>query len=317
MRFDLEDIIAVSSTGEDKVIFLDRNNYEVVEEFKLLIPNNKKYNMENYFGPHGLAFDNNRKYMYVANSYNGSISIIDLLKWNMVENICVGTSPCHLDISKKNNFIYVTNYDSDTVSGIDLNKNSVAVQIPVNRMPHDLHMSNDGKSLFVAGLGSEEIFVIDTQDNSVCDKIVLNCCAMHFKISRCNKYLYASCSNFNCENQGILCIVDISQRKVMEKIKIGIYLSDIALRETTKEIFLLDAETNYLYKLSIEDGKMSGKAETGKFPSCIGIDDEKNIAIIGNHLDNTIEIFDLDDLRRIKRIRVGKDLNYISKSTDK
>lgn len=311
MRYDLENIIAITSTGEDKIIFLDRDNYDMIHEMKLEDPYGR-YGMMNYFGPHGLAVDVNRKYMYIANSYNGSISIFDLLTGIIVENICVGTSPCHLDICKRNNYLYVANYDSDTVSGIDLEKNSVAVQIPVNRMPHDIHVCNNGKSLLVAGLGSEEMIIIDTEDNSVCNKISLGCCAMHFKVSKYSSYVYASCSKFNCDNQGIICIIDVNEKKIKNKIKIGMYLSDIVLREQSKEILVSDAETNYLYKLDIENGKMLGKAETGSFPSCIGIDEKNNVALIGMHLDNTIEIFDLDDLKRVKKLELGKDMNYIS-----
>lgn len=310
MTYDLGNIIAITSTGEDKIIFLDRNNYDTVNEIVLEDPYGR-YGGINYFGPHGLAIDTNRKYIYIANSYNGSISIFDLLTGIIVENICVGTSPCHLDICKRNNYLYVANYDSDTISGIDLEKNSVAVQIPVNRMPHDIHVCNNGKSLLVAGLGSEEVVIIDTEDNSVCHRISLGCSVMHFKASKYSSYIYASCSKFNCDNQGIICIVDINEKKVIKKTKIGMYLSDIALREQTNEIIVSDAETNYIYKLDIENGKMLGKAETGNFPSCIGIDEKKNVALIGMHLDNTIEIFDLDDLTKVKKLELGKDINYI------
>ncbi len=310
MKQNTENMVAITSTGEDKIIFFNRDNFEVTEELHLTTTD-RKCGSNNHFGPHGLAIDSNKKYMYVANSYNGSISIVDLLTSEVVENICVGTSPCHLDICKKNNFLYVANHDSDTVSGIDLYKNSVAVQIPVNRMPHDIHVSQDGKRLYVSGLGSEEIVIVDTEHNNVCGKIDLKCCAMHLKTSKYNSYMYASCSKFNCKNQGIICVIDMQEKNIIKKFEIGMYLTDIALREKSKDIIVLDAETNYIYKIDIESGKMLGNAETGNFPSCIGIVEERNIAIIGTHIDNTIEIYDLEDLKRIKRIEVGKDLNYV------
>ncbi len=311
MRQDIGNIVAVTSTGEDKIILFDRDGFEIIEEFRLTTPDGK-FSSDNYFGPHGFAMDSNNKYMYTANSYNGSVSVIDLLTGKVIENIYAGTSPCHLDICKRNNFLYVSNYDSDTISGIDLKKNLVAVQIPVNRMPHDIHVSQDGKRVYVSCLGSEEIIIIDTEKNNICGHIHLECCAMHFKTCRRNLNMYACCSKFNCDNQGIVCIIDMIQEKVVKKIKIGMYLTDIALREKAKEIILLDAETNYIYKLNMDNGNMIGNNETGNFPSCIGIDEEKNIAIVGTHIDNTIEIYDLDNLNRLKRIKVGKDLNFIS-----
>lgn len=308
---DMEKVIAVTSTGEDKIIFLDRENYKIIKEIKLTIPNGK-CSSNNYYGPHGLAIDTNKKYIYTANSYNGSISIIDMITDKILENICVGTSPCHLGLCKKNNLLYVTNYDSDTISGIDLQKNMVAVQIPINRMPHDMKVSRDGKNLYVSGIGSNDIMVINTENNNVCSKIDLGCSAMHFSISKYNNYLYASCSKFNCDNKGMICILDMKENKLIESYKIGMYLSDIALREKEKEMFVIDAETNYIYKIDMNNGKLLGKAETGVFPCCIGIDETKNVAIISTHIDNTIEIFDLEDLQLISRLKIGKDLNYIS-----
>lgn len=307
---DMENIIAVTSTGEDKIILIDRDCYEIINEIKLSTPFGK-CSSNNYFGPHGLAIDANRKFIYAANSYNGSISIIDLLTNKVIDNICVGTSPCHLGICKKNNTLYVTNYDSDTISGIDLKKNSVAVQIPINRMPHDMKISKDGKVIYVSALGTEEILIIDTDNHNVCEKIYIGCCALHFKISKYQPLIFASCSKFNCDNQGMICILDTASRKVVENIKIGMYLSDLALREKEGELIVLDAETNYIYKIDVNSGKMLGKAETGNFPSCIGIDDKNEVAIIGTHIDNTIEVFDLDDLKKVKKIKVGKDINYI------
>ncbi len=308
---DVESVIAVTSTGEDKIIFLDRENYEKIKEIKLANPNGK-CSSNNYFGPHGLAIDVNRKYIYTANSYNGSISIIDMITDKILENICVGTSPCHLGLCKKNNLLYVTNYDSDTISGIDLQKNMVAVQIPTNRMPHDMKVSKDGRNLYVSGIGSNDILVINTENNNVCSKIDLGCSAIHFKISKYNNYLYASCSKFNCDNKGMICILDLNENKLLESYKIGMYLSDIALKEKEEQLFVIDAETNYIYKIDINNGKLLGKAETGMFPSCIGIDEERNVAIISTHIDNTVEIFDLEDLKLVQRLQIGKDLNYIS-----
>jgi YVTN family beta-propeller protein len=307
---DMRNIIISTSTGEDKIIFLSRNSYEKVGEIKLTLPNGGcSYN---YFGPHGIALDMNRKFIYTANSYNGSISIIDMIMDKITESIYVGTSPCHVSLCKRSNMLYTSNYDSDTISGIDLNKKIVAVQIPVNRMPHYLEATNDGKKLYVSSMGSESLIEIDTDSNNVTKEIDIGCNATHFYLTKNNDYIYAVGSKFDSDNKGMICVIDLKLQKSVELYKVGMYLSDIACKESNQEMLVTDAETSYIYKIDIKDGKLIGKANTFKLPSCINMDNEKNKVIVSTQFDDILQIFNFNDLRLLKSVSIGKDINSLN-----
>lgn len=306
---EIENLIVAASTGEDKIIFIDRKSLNIISEIKL-DPFGRKCSTHNYYGPHGIKTDINKNYIYVANSYNGSISVIDIIRNSVIENIGVGTSPCHLDICKKNNMLYVSNFDSDTVSVIDLTTNAIVMQIPVNRMPHDVKCGKNGKYIYISESGSEEVAVLETEENVISQKIMLGCSPSHIEIGKNRNHLYIACSRFEKENRGEICIINSEDNKIVEKYQVGLYLTDLSVREKENQIFALDSEMNYIYIIDLNSGKMLSKTETGEFPVCIEIDEVNELVMIGTHMNSLIETYDLNDLKRINRIRAGKDLNH-------
>ena len=100
----------------------------------------------------------------------GTVSVIDLLTWEITGEIDVDLHPCGMALSPDSSRLYIANANSDTVSVIDTATDKVIArwstkpmkELPFGSAPNALAVSPDGSILYVANGGNNCIAVIDT-----------------------------------------------------------------------------------------------------------------------------------------------------------
>lgn len=111
--------------------------------------------------PNSIAISPNGNAAYVANTVNGSVSVIDTASRRIVRNIFVGTEPYALALTPNATKLYVANARSNDVSVIDTTTNQVVRTIPNIQEPRGLAITSDGD----ADDADEKVYV--TQFNGV------------------------------------------------------------------------------------------------------------------------------------------------------
>ncbi len=106
-------------------------------------------------------------FAYVANSLDGTVSVIDGSTNSIVATIPVGSLPGGIAISPDGAFAYVTNSGSDGVSVIATASNTVVATVPVGENPHGVAITPDGSFAYVSNNGSGSLSVIATDTNTV------------------------------------------------------------------------------------------------------------------------------------------------------
>ena len=129
--------------------------------------NSKRYDIGVGDGPNKIDVKNGL--IFVSNTKDNSITVINLNNKEIVKTIKVGKGPIGIEIGER--FAYAVNSGSNSVSVIDLNSLVVTSTIKVENTPIDAVLRDDGTLLYVTNLGSNSISVINTQDNSVIDTI--------------------------------------------------------------------------------------------------------------------------------------------------
>ena len=110
--------------------------------------------------------------MYVANSGDNNITVIDTNNNTVVGSILVGDGPVGIAFDPVHNRMYVTNLEG-TVSVINTNNNSVDPRpIPVGNRPYEgIAFDPLHDRMYVTNLNSNTISVIDTNNNTVISTI--------------------------------------------------------------------------------------------------------------------------------------------------
>ena len=109
---------------------------------------------------------------YVANSGDGTVSVLSLESRQALATIDVGDTPESVTASPDGLRVYVANRGSNNISVIDTVLGAVAgTPISVGTAPTRLALSRDGERLYVANSGSASISVIDTSTNLVVNTV--------------------------------------------------------------------------------------------------------------------------------------------------
>ncbi|MEX0973527.1 MAG: PKD domain-containing protein [Solirubrobacterales bacterium] len=122
----------------------------------------------------GLAPAAGAREALVANSGDGSVSVIELGTGSTVATIGVGNGPSDVAIAPDGSRAYVTNEADGTVSAIDVGARSVlGAPIAVGSEPRGIAIAPGGGRAYVANRGSDSVSVIDLGRGAVVATIPL------------------------------------------------------------------------------------------------------------------------------------------------
>ena len=120
--------------------------------------------------PIGIAYDSENERMYVTNSADGTVSIIDTRTNTVIDTIDLGGLPTDIAYDSENERMYVTNSAGGTVTVIDTNTNTVEpTPITVGNAPLGIAFDLEQGRMYVANNGDGTVSVIDTATNNVID----------------------------------------------------------------------------------------------------------------------------------------------------
>lgn len=104
---------------------------------------------------------------YVANSGDGTVSVLDTVTKTVTQTITVGTTPTGVALTPDGTRAYVTNKGSNNVSVIDAVTNTVIATVAVGTGPVSAVVPAGGLSVYVANQTSNEISIMETITNRV------------------------------------------------------------------------------------------------------------------------------------------------------
>ena len=129
--------------------------------------------------PFGIAYNSENGYVYVANFYSNSISVMDGFTNNLVTTIPLdsNTFPAGVASSSENGYIYVTNFYSPSATGANLSAGTVSIingstntvvdTIQVGISPLGIAINPDNGNIYVTNFYSGSISAINGSTNSV------------------------------------------------------------------------------------------------------------------------------------------------------
>ena len=119
-------------------------------------------------GPFGIAYDSVNERIYVTNSDNNTVSVIDITTNTVIDTISIGVVPFDIAYSHDNQRMYVNNGGGSTVSVINTTTNTVdPTPITVGSAPYSIAYDYVNQRIYVTNFGDDTVSVIDTTTNTV------------------------------------------------------------------------------------------------------------------------------------------------------
>ena len=112
---------------------------------------------------HGLALDENRGFLYVADADNNLVYIINIQNDTIIDNrfsLTQNYYPLFIDVPPDGNYLYLSATNTNQLLVFDAGNRSVVSTIPLLSTPMDIAILNNGSKIFVASFGGNAVEVI-------------------------------------------------------------------------------------------------------------------------------------------------------------
>jgi YVTN family beta-propeller protein len=194
--------------------------------------------IENTTGVHGIAFIKELGKGYTSNGRINNVTVFDLNTNKVLAQIATGENPDAIMYDAFSKKIITCNGRSKDLSVIDPANDKVIATIPVGGKP-ETAVSNQAGKIFVNIEDKNEIVVVNINNNTVEShwSIAPGEAPTGLAIDLATKRLFAGCG----DNKWLM-ILDISNGKIVDSIRIGDGCDGVAFDKTTKNIFTSNGE---------------------------------------------------------------------------
>ena len=124
-------------------------------------------------GPAGVAIDVKNHSAYIANSGNGTVSVVDTQTKTITTSISVGGDPTAVAVDQGADRVYVTLPAAGVIKAIDTTTNTVSNTIAVGVLPNSVTIDSKRHRAFVTNSGSNSVSVIDIKTALVTDTVAV------------------------------------------------------------------------------------------------------------------------------------------------
>ena len=146
--------------------------------------------------PQGIAYDNQRKKIYVTNSGDGTVSVMDTITNTVTKSINnVGDGLRGIAYDPVNKRMYVTNPRDGNVSVIDTITNTVTKSINVGDGLRGIAYDPEKKMMYVTNAVDNNVSVIDTATISVIGSVLVGDKPEYIAYDQVNKRMYVTNSS--------------------------------------------------------------------------------------------------------------------------
>ncbi len=248
-----------------------------------------------------------KKYLYVINQKDNTVSVINLENKKIEKDILVGMTPTQGIISDGK--LYVSNKNEGTVSVIDLQKNEVNITIETTKKPEGIAIYSN--TLFVTNEQDDSLTAIDlsTLKQTV---IPVGKSPVYVIFDKKKNLLLTA----NMESNGIT-LVNPTIKKALDDIEIsGFGPSAIAFSNISDYLYVANQFSNDIsiipYKLSKNIHREVTRLRVGARPVDIKITPDNRLAIVANFDDDSLTFISTALQQVTKTINVGASPSSIT-----
>ncbi|HVT78844.1 MAG TPA: YncE family protein [Acidimicrobiales bacterium] len=197
--------------------------------------------------------------VYVPNSDDGSVDVIDPNTLAVVDHFAVGRNPQHVVPAWDLKTLYVTNDLANSLTPIDPTTGKVAgPDIPVDD-PYNLYFTPDGSSAIVVAEQRRRLDFRDPHTFSLQQALPVDCAGVdHIDFAADGSYLIAT-----CEFSGDLVKVDLKTRAVVGYLHTGGQPQDIKLEPAGHLFYVADMMGGGLFEVDGGSFRLKGFLPTG------------------------------------------------------
>jgi YVTN family beta-propeller protein len=234
--------------------------------------------------------------IFVLNSLDADISVIDPANWREIKRIPTGKEPHHLYMTPDEKSIIVANALADSLTFIDPRTAEVQKTIRGIMDPYHLRFSPDMKYLVTAGnrLHHVDLYKWDGKDLTLAKRIPTGKTPSHIWIDSKSTTAYST-----MQDSDELVAIDLARQEVKWRIKTGPMPADVygLADDKTVLVGLTGSDSVEVFDVSGDAPRVLRRIKTGAGAHAFRAAGDKRNVYLSNRVANTISKIDLTTLQ--------------------
>jgi YVTN family beta-propeller protein len=230
--------------------------------------------------------------IFVLNSADANLSVIDPATWTVKQTIPTGKEPHHLYLSPDEKSVIVANAASDSLTFIDPKTAAIQRTVRGIRDPYHLRFSPDMKWFVTAANRLNHIDIYEWKNNEpvLKTRIPTGKVPSHLWINTKSTVLYATMQDSN-----ELIAIDLAKQTLLWRTKTGKMPADIfgTTDDKTLLVGLTGSDGVEVFDVSAAQPKRVKQIPTGKGAHAFRAAGDKQHVYVSNRIANTISKLDL------------------------
>ncbi|SFA97921.1 DNA-binding beta-propeller fold protein YncE [Amycolatopsis marina] len=196
--------------------------------------------------PFALAVDSATDTVYVGNSGDGSISIVDGARGVVRTTVDVGGRVTDLAVNEITRKLYASDADSGTVTVLDALRGRVLATIAAGAGTSTLAVDEVTDTVYAAGTSSGQVAVIDGGTDTVRARVAVHDSELNSAATDPDRAL----AYFTAGDDDKLVVFDTAQERVVDRVPVGRVPADTAVHAATNTVFVANAGIHHLSVVS-------------------------------------------------------------------
>lgn len=265
--------------------------------------------------PASLLADEDAVWAYVANAADGTISVIDLQRFEEVARWSVGDEASHgLALLPDGSTLYAGTGANGGVLAIDTRDGSVTTRIPAGINAHGIDRTPDGRYVFVGAGGTNEsgqLVRIDTTDGTL-RRITEGLDPVgHIDVSPDGRRLYIA----NLATDSVT-VLDVESLELVDRVAVGDGPNESRVTPDGRTLFVANWNSSDVTVIDTTTFERVATLSVGEGTHGVAVSPDGAEVWIANRISNDIVVLDAVGLEPTARLSAGAYANHLTFTPD-
>jgi YVTN family beta-propeller protein len=229
--------------------------------------------------------------VFVLNSLDGNVSVIDPVRWTEIKRIPTGKEPHHLYMTPDEKSVIVGNAVSDSLTFIDPRTAQIQRTVTGILDPYHLRFSPDMKWFVTAAnrLNHVDVYRWDGQQAQLVKRIATGKTPSHLWIDSRSQTVWASMQDSN-----EIVSIDLATQTLTSRTRVGAAPADVYGTPDNRHLLvgLTGGKGVEVYDISVQPPTLFKTLLTGKGAHAFRAMGDKRHVLVSNRVSNTISQID-------------------------
>ncbi|XTP35521.1 YncE family protein [Mycobacterium sp. TJFP1] len=221
-------------------------------------------------GPYAVAVDPGTHTVYVTNTEDNTVSVIDGTTHTVTATVPVGKHPISVAVDPNAHTVYVVNYNDFNISVIDQATNTVTATMrdPLGLVPRSVAVDPGTQTVYVANLRSDSVSVFDGKTRTVTARIDVGSRPLGVAVDPDSHTIYVANNG-----EDSVSVIDGSTNTVTDTVDVGAIrdVNPIAVDPDTHTVYVANAADT----MTVMDGStnsVTATVDVGNGPNGVAVD---------------------------------------------